>query len=212
MNTQITTALAVAIALAAGTADAQTRVNPDRSADQLNARVLEVLQAREVAATAPAAPVATPAPAAPALRLTGAYLGANLGSNWQDNTDYTLGAVAGYRFHRNLAAEVTYDYISLGNGNNFNDGQMVMGNLVASYDIGTTGITPYVLAGAGVGWNGAGERATGDNTALYNVGGGVRLSLASRVELDARYRYVGGFDDTVNGNSHLVTAGLNFRF
>lgn len=209
MNKQTTAALAVAIALAAGTADAQTRVNPDRSADQLNARVLEVLQAREQAAPAP---VAAPAPTPPAMTLTGVYLGVNLGSNWQDNTDYSVGAVAGYQFHRNLAAEVTYDNVQLGNGNGFNDGQMVMANLVASQRLGATSLTPYVLAGAGVGWNQLGERGTGDNLALYNVGGGLRVNLVSNVDIDARYRYVGAFNDAADGNSHLVTAGLNIRF
>ena len=201
---------AAALALVTGTADAQTRVNPNRSADQLNARVLEVLQAREVAPlpTPPAAPVPAPAP----MTLTGVYLGGNMGSNFQDNTDYTLGAVVGWQFHRNLAAEITYDYIRLGNDTNMNDGQMVMGNLVASQRLGNTSITPYVLAGAGVGWNGMGERGTGDNLALYNVGGGVRLNLVSNIDVDARYRYVGAFNDTADGNQHVLTAGLSIRF
>lgn len=201
---------AAALALVTGTADAQTRVNPNRSADQLNARVLEVLQAREVAPlpTPPAAPAPAPAP----MTLTGVYLGGNMGSNFQDNTDYTLGAVVGWQFHRNLAAEITYDYIRLGNDTNMNDGQMVMGNLVASQRLGNTSITPYVLAGAGVGWNGMGERGTGDNLALYNVGGGVRLNLVSNIDVDARYRYVGAFNDTADGNQQVLTAGLNIRF
>ena len=201
---------AAALALVTGTADAQTRVNPNRSADQLNARVLEVLQAREVAPlpTPPAAPVPAPAP----MTLTGVYLGGNMGSNFQDNTDYTLGAVVGWQFHRNLAAEITYDYIRLGNDTNMNDGQMVMGNLVASQRLGNTSITPYVLAGAGVGWNGMGERGTGDNLALYNVGGGVRVNLVSNIDVDARYRYVGAFNDTADGNQHVLTAGLSIRF
>lgn len=201
---------AAALALVTGTADAQTRVNPNRSADQLNARVLEVLQAREVAPlpTPPAAPVPAPAP----MTLTGVYLGGNMGSNFQDNTDYTLGAAVGWQFHRNLAAEITYDYIRLGNDTRMNDGQMVMGNVVASQRLGATSITPYVLAGAGVGWNGMGERGTGDNLALYNVGGGVRLNLVSNIDVDARYRYVGAFNDTADGNQHVLTAGLNIRF
>lgn len=201
---------AAALALVTGTADAQTRVNPNRSADQLNARVLEVLQAREVTPlpTPPAAPAPAPAP----MTLTGVYLGGNMGSNFQDNTDYTLGAVVGWQFHRNLAAEITYDYIRLGNDTNMNDGQMVMGNLVASQRLGNTSITPYVLAGAGVGWNGMGERGTGDNLALYNVGGGVRLNLVSNIDVDARYRYVGAFNDTADGNQHVLTAGLSIRF
>lgn len=209
MNKQTTAALAVAIVLSAGTADAQTRTNPDRSADLLNARVLEVLQVREQAAPAT---VAVPAPTSPVMTLAGVYLGVNLGSNWQDNTDYTIGAVAGYQFNYNLAAEVTYDYISLGNANTVNDGQMVMGNLVAGQRLGDTGVTPYVLAGAGIGWNQMGERATGENLALYNIGTGVRLRLGGMVDVDARYRYVGAFTDTADGNSHMVTAGMSYRF
>lgn len=214
MNMQITSAIAIAVAatMIAGTADAHNRVNPNRSADQLNARVLEVLQAREAPAPAAVVPVAPTVPAAPAHPFTGVYLGANVGSNWQDNTDYTLGVVAGYQFHRNLAAEITYDYLRLGNGSGFNNGQMVMGNLVASQQLGSTSITPYVLAGAGIGWNQAGERGTGNNLAIYNVGAGVRVNLIGNVDLDARYRYVGAFDNTTDGNSHMATAGLNIRF
>ena len=199
---------AAALALVTGTAQAQTRVNPNRSADQLNAQVLDVLRAREVAPlpTPPAAP--TPAP----MTLTGIYLGGNLGTNFQDNTDYTLGAVVGWQFHRNVAAEITYDHMRLGNDTRQNDGQMVMGNVVVSQRLGATSITPYVLAGAGVGWNGMGERGTGDNLTLYNVGGGVRLNLVSNIDLDARYRYVGAFNDTADGNHHVVSGGLNIRF
>jgi len=101
--------VAAALALATvGTADAQTRVNPDRSADQLNARVLEVLQARQTTpvVAAPVAVAPTPAPSA-GMNLTGIYAGVNAGSNFRDGSDYQLGGVLGYQFHRNLAAELT---------------------------------------------------------------------------------------------------------
>jgi len=87
-----------------------------------------------------------------------------------------------------------------------------MGNLVASQRLGETAVNPYVLAGAGVGWNAFGERGTGDNLALYNVGGGVRLNLVSNIDLDARYRYVGAFNSGETYNQHMVTGGLNIRF
>lgn len=207
------TVAALALALVAGTADSQTRTNPNRSADQLNARVLEVLQAREAASTpVVAAPTPAPAPAPAPMTLSGIYLGANMGSNFQDNTDYTLGAVVGYQFAPNWAAEITYDYLRNSSNVRSTDGQMVMGNVVYSRRLGNTSITPYALAGAGIGWNGMGERATGDNLALYNVGGGLRINLVSNIDVDARYRYVGAFNDGEAGNSHMVTGGLNIRF
>lgn len=200
---------AAALAMIAGAASAQTRVNPDRSADVLNQRVLEVLQAREVAPVVAAPVAAAPAPASPGMNLTGIYLGANGGSNFRNSTDYQIGGLIGYQFHPNFAGELTYDYNRQNSGN---DGQMVMANLVASHRLGQTAITPYALAGAGVGWNAFGDRNDGSNLALYNVGGGVRLNLVSNVDLDARYRYVGAFNSGDTYNQQMVTGGLNIRF
>lgn len=204
-------ALVAALAIMAGTASAQTRVNPDRSADVLNQRVLEVLRSQPATVAAPAAPAPVVAPATSAgMNLSGVYLGVNTGSNFREGQDYRLGALAGYQFHPNLAAELTYDYARQDNGR---DGQMVMGNLVASRRLGTTALTPYVLGGAGVGWNAYGATNNGSNLALYNVGGGLRLNIVSNVDFDARYRYVGAFntgDSTYN--QHVLTGGLNIRF
>lgn len=203
--------VAGALLASAASVSAQTRVNPDRSSDQLNARVLEVLRARETPVATPVtvAPTVVTTPVPSASPLTGVYVGANAGSNFRDTTDYQVGGIVGYQFRPNLAAELTYDYMQL---NNRTDGQMVMGNVVYSRALGQTGITPYALVGAGVGWNVLGERGTGNNLTLYNVGGGVRLNVAQNVDLDARYRYVGAFDDSLNGNYHVVTGGLNYRF
>lgn len=205
--------LMVAGALLAATmpVSAQTRVNTDRSADQLNARVLEVLRAGQTpVAVAPTAPVVTvSAPVLNATPLKGVYVGVNAGSNFRDATDYQVGGVVGYQFRPRLAVEATYDYMQL---NNRSDGQIIMGNVVYSRAWGQTGITPYALMGAGVGWNALGERGTGSNLMLYNVGGGVRVNVVRNVDVDARYRYVGAFDDALNGNYHAVTGGVNYRF
>jgi opacity protein-like surface antigen len=201
--------VAGALLASATTVSAQTRVNPNRSADQLNAQVLEVLRGRE-AAPAPvvAAPVA--ATSAPVTNTgTGIYVGAGVGSTFQDGVDYQVGGVVGYQFTPNLAAELTYDYQRLSNNT---DGQMVMGNVVYSRPLNFPGVTPYVLAGAGVGWNAMGEPGTGDNLALYNVGGGVRVNVYRNLDLDARYRYVGAFDEDVRENAHVVTLGIVARF
>ena len=201
--------VAGALLASAASVSAQTRVNPDRSADVLNARVLEVLRAGQTPVAAPVTVAPTVVTAPVASPLTGVYVGANAGSNFRDTTDYQVGGILGYQFNRNLAAELTYDYNQL---NNRTDGQMVMGNVVYSRQLGQTALTPYVLVGAGVGWTALGMRDTGSNLALYNVGGGVRLNVVRNVDLDARYRYVGAFDDSLNGNFHAVTGGLNFRF
>ncbi len=191
-------------------ANAQNRrANNDRVADQLNAQVLEVLRAGQV----PVAPVASVAPTvvtAPAVSpLAGVYVGGFAGSNFRDATDYQVGGVLGYQINRNWGAEVTYDYNQL---NNRTDGQMVMANVVYGRQVGQTAITPYVLAGTGMGWNALGVSNTGSNLALYNVGGGVRLNLVQNVDLDARYRYVGAFNDTLGANYNVVTGGINVRF
>ncbi len=202
--------VAGALMASAASVSAQTRVNPDRSADVLNARVLEVLRAGQqpvAPATVPATTVTAPAPAVSPL--AGVYVGGFAGSNFRDATDYQVGGVLGYQFRRNWAAELTYDYNQL---NNRTDGQMVMANVVYGRTVGQTGITPYALVGAGMGWNNLGVSNTGSNVALYNVGGGVRYSVTSNVDLDARYRYVGAFDDSLGTNYNVVTGGINVRF
>ena len=202
--------LALVLTVSATSADAQTRRrNNDNVADQLNAQVLEALRPATVAAPVTAAPAATSTAASPGSAPSGVYLGMNAGSNFRESTNYQVGGLVGYQFHPNLAGELTYDY---NRQNNSENGQMVMGNLVASRRIGQTAVTPYVLAGGGVGWNMFGMRDNGSNLALYNVGGGVRINIVSNVDLDARYRYVGAFNTGETYNQHMVTGGLNVRF
>jgi opacity protein-like surface antigen len=198
-------ALAAALALIVSTASAQPLTNPNRSADLMNQQVLDSLKATPVAQ-----PAATVPASGSSLGLSGVYLGANAGSNFRDGQDYVLGGVVGYQFHRNFAGELTYDYARMAGGG---DGQMVMGNLVASQRLSILPITPYALVGAGVGWNAYGSTNDGGNTALYNVGGGVRINLVKNVDLDARYRYVGAFNTNESSYAqHVVTGGLNIRF
>jgi opacity protein-like surface antigen len=204
--------LALILTVSATSADAQTRRRSnDNVADQLNAQVLEVLRpsAADPVTTAAAVTPTVAAPASTGMNLSRIYLGMNAGSNFRDSTDYQVGGLVGYQFHRNLAGELTYDYNRQNNGG---DGQMVMGNLVASQRLGETAVTPYVLAGGGMCCNAFGMRDSGSNLALYNVGGGVRLNIVSNVDLDARYRYVGAFNAGETYNQHMVTGGLNIRF
>ena len=135
------------------------------------------------------------------------YVGVNTGGNFRDHTRTSVGAVVGYQLTRNVAAEVTYDY---NNTHALNNGQLVMGNLVVGHRMGA--FTPYALAGAGMGWNAYGTHGTGTNQGLYNVGGGMRVNLVSNIDLDARYRYVAGFNTADTFHQHLVTGGVNLRF
>jgi opacity protein-like surface antigen len=198
-------ALAAALALIVTTASAQTRTNPDRSSDLLNQQMLDSLKAAPVVQ-----PAETVAASGSFPNLSGVYLGANAGSNFRDGQDYVIGGGVGYQFHRNFAGELTYDYARMAGGG---DGQMVMGNLVAGQRLGSLSITPYALVGAGVGWNAYGSANDGGNTALYNVGGGVRINLVQNVDFDARYRYVGAFDTNESSYAqHVLTGGLTIRF
>lgn len=142
--------------------------------------------------------------------LNGVYVGANLGSNFQNNSSVSMGLTVGHQFHKNLAAELTYDHVRYRARAGHDDGQMIMGNLVAGHKMGA--FTPYALAGVGVGWNAAGQKGPGTTTALYNVGAGMRVSITSNVDLDARYRYVGPFEGDRKNNSHMITAGAVYRF
>jgi opacity protein-like surface antigen len=225
--------LIVAGALLATTSvSAQTRrANNDRVAEQLNAHVLEALRAGRVAS----APVTLPAPVATLSPVTvtaaapmGIYVGAHAGSNLRTNSDYSVGGSVGYQFTPNYSVEVTYDYNAMSqshtvltrgkshtvqtNGN----GQAAMFNGVYSRRIGTSAFTPYVLAGAGMGWNNLGVTGTQSNATLYNVGAGLRVNLTSGVDFDARYRYIAPMDNSngyANGyTQHVVTGGLRLNF
>ena len=204
-------AAVMAVTLAATTANAQTRrANNDRVADQLNAQVLEVLRAGQApAAPAVAAPVAAVAPITVTPSLAGVYLGVNAGSNFRTNSDYQVGGSVGYQFTPNYAAEITYDYNEITRTSN---SQAVMFNGVYSRRVGDSRVTPYALAGAGVGWNGLGVSGTGSNAALYNVGAGVRVNLVGAVDFDARYRYMALFDFTNGYTQHVLTGGVRVNF
>jgi opacity protein-like surface antigen len=216
---------------ASASVSAQTQVNPNRNADQLNAQVLEVLRAGRVAP----APVMLPAPVAtlPSVTVTaagstGVYVGVNAGSNFRTNSDYSVGGSVGYQFTPNYAAEVTYDYNAMSQSHTMltrgkshtvqtnGNGQAAMLNGVYSRRIGTSAFTPYVLVGMGMGWNNLGVTGTQSNATLYNVGAGLRVNLTSGVDFDARYRYIAPIDNSngyANGyTQHVVTGGLRVNF
>lgn len=147
------------------------------------------------------------APVPAAESLNNWYVGGNVGGAinstaiWNESTP-SVGAVAGFQFHRNLAAEVTYDYFWQRNG--VESGQTAFFNGVANYRIPNSIFTPYVLAGVGYGWDQFGDRS------LYNVGAGLRAQVTRSMEFDLRYRYMDNWDN--NNRANVVTGGINYKF
>lgn len=186
---------------------AQTRLSP---ADQLNQRQLDMLQAQR------AAQVATPAPT-PTINtgmvesvnpLAGFYVGAMVGSTLRKNDQVDTGINMGYMFNKNVDAEITYDVNFRNQGR---DGHAVMVNGIYQRGIVGTPVTPYILAGVGMGM---GNWITAPNeniTGLYNVGGGVKYAVARNVDLDLRYRYMASWN-TPGYHANVVTAGIQYRF
>lgn len=154
---------------------------------------------------AQSAPAQTPA----ASPLRGLYIGASVdagGEKPQESRVWGNSLTLGYELNRNVAVEAVASY-------NYSDskhdaGQTGFVNLVVGQPIGR--FTPYVLAGAGVGVNGAGNHDKNPD-ALWNVGGGIAYNVTRNWQLDARYRYVDGFRDD-RTYEHAVSLGVNYKF
>lgn len=139
-----------------------------------------------------------------------------------------FGAGVGYRFNGLLRADITAEYRSrarIGTGDGIRahiDGANVLASIYA--DIGTWhGVTPYVGAGVGVGWNrlsGAGAFA-GDRDRtdfVWAVGGGFAVEVTPQVSVDVGYRYLhtGAVRSPAlalrESGSHDVRVGLRWWF
>jgi len=131
------------------------------------------------------------------------YAGINGGGIVTDginiNAPWTVGLVGGYNVAKigpvAVSVEGTYDYSK----NKNND---IAGNIVGGYSFGS--ITPYALAGVGY------RFADIKNEALWNVGVGVKVSVTSSVDVDARYRRVDNYDRAIGEDR--VTLGVNYKF
>lgn len=124
----------------------------------------------------------------------------------------TFGVNAGYDFEIGRV-ELNYDRLGVKNGAN-----LFTANAIAQYNFGS--FTPYALAGVGFAnvnkniWS-----FPNYNTAVWNVGAGMRYAFTPNIALDLRYRYVQGFSSytalPVSGGrmrEHLWTGGLEYRF
>ena len=197
----------LAITLAAGLMAAGSALA--QNADALNARQLEQIRAA----------AATPAPAPVAVREGGrVYVGGSLGwggAHLDDRAQWSNTLTVGYEFNKNFAVEASVDYMYQNSYTTSNHktktheaGQTAFVNAIAGYPIGR--VTPYVLAGAGAGFNGAGD-AHKDPEALWNVGGGLSYNLTNNWQLDARYRYIDAWTGT-RAAEQAFSLGVNYRF
>ena len=116
--------------------------------------------------------------------------------------NWTVGGNAGYEVNKFARVEVGYDRVD--NKKNNLKSDVVTTNAIAQLPLSLSNITPYALAGVGYKWSNAKDEY------IYNVGGGVRYSLAKNIELDARYRYISDFKNDRNTNA--FTAGMNYKF
>ena len=141
---------------------------------------------------------------------SGFYAGGSIGSSTDNKSRIDLGMNTGYQFGANIRAEVDYDHAWKTNGT----GNMVMVNAIGQYRIPNSTVTPYVLAGAGYGFDGLGSVKNGGQKALYDVGAGVRIAVSESVELDARYRNVRPVSDVKASvkEGHMFSVGTNYRF
>lgn len=199
MRTFITAA--VVGVLAATPVFAQSRAS-DRSADALNALVLEGLNTRN--APVVTTPVVTVAPVASD---SGFYVSGGVGYGSADYTQWSNTLGLGYQINRFLAAEVTGDF-SYANLNR-NSGQAFFANVRASLPTGTA-VTPYLVGGVGVGINGYGNTA-GNASTLFNFGGGVNYAINHNWQIDGRYRRIEGINLDRSGDN-VFSVGVNYRF
>lgn len=147
-------------------------------------------------------------PAAPT-PLRGFYVGTSVnlsGTDLTESRDLGVSLTAGYSVTRNIAVEATLSHA-------FDDGSRAGGqtgfvNVVAGMPLGP--VTPYVLAGAGVGVNGAGN-SDKDPEGLWNVGAGVAYNVTRNWQVDARYRYIDAITATREAQ-HAVSLGVNYKF
>lgn len=138
------------------------------------------------------------------------YVGGNVGFNYQDDvlvedSQKNLGAIIGYQYDENLAAEASFVY--LGEKPGIEGGQAVTLNGLAMLPTDTF-VTPYALAGLGVGFNGLGN--DGEAQPIYNIGAGARFSLTDSWDLDARYTWIDSWVEPIGANS--LSIGLNYKF
>jgi len=157
-----------------------------------------------VSAAAAADPVALPGVEIGVVDLPN-YVGVNVGQRTGDDRHTSVGVVAGRQLTKNITVEGQYEHGFARKGKD-SMRDRVSGNVLVGQRIGA--VTPYLLGGVGYEWR-DGDQA---DRAVYAVGGGAKLHVTERVDLDGRYRYIDGFDSGKRGAEHVFTVGANFKF
>jgi opacity protein-like surface antigen len=142
---------------------------------------------------------------------SGAYVAGNMGGSNTKTSQMTVNGAVGYQVLPYARVELDFDHAFQTNG----AGNMVTANAIGQYRIPSSSITPYVLAGAGMGLDKFGSlKKGGSEKALYNVGAGVRVAVSQSVDLDVRYRNVRPFEaaHVAVKDRNLFTAGVGYRF
>ena len=141
---------------------------------------------------------------------SGFYAGGSVGSSTDNKSRVDIGVNAGYQFNSYVRTEVDFDHAWKTNSN----GDMAMVNVIGQYRIPNSTVTPYVLAGAGYGFDGLGSVKGSGQKPLYDVGAGVRVAVSESVELDARYRNVRPISATNASvkDGHMFSVGAGYRF
>lgn len=140
----------------------------------------------------------------------GFYVGGSVGSSTDDKSRAALGVTAGYQIMPYARVELGYDHAWRTKGT----GNMAMANVIGQYRIPSTTLTPYVLAGAGYGFDKYGSTKNHGQVALYNAGAGVRISVSQNVDLDLRYRNVRPIHarNVELKDEHVFSFGAEYRF
>ena len=141
------------------------------------------------------------------------YAGVNVGGDVGGQGAFSGGAVAGWTPFKFLSVEGAYDFQYpnsnyMGTGKTDYKNQLTISAL-PQYTFNSVPFTAYALAGVGYSWNNVTRNGT-----IYQVGGGVKYSVARNWDIDARYRYVNYFteNDRTAKPENRLTLGLNYRF
>lgn len=116
------------------------------------------------------------------------------GSVGTDNDRMVSGIAVGVEPNKNLRVEAAYEHSTKDSAYAY---------VLPQYRIPTTALTPYLLAGYGA-------DLRDPNKGKVALGGGLRVELTSKVDLDLRYRSLENID--TNRREDISTVGLSLRF
>lgn len=132
------------------------------------------------------------------------YVGVSVGQSTGDDRHNSVGFTAGRQLNENVAVEGQYERAFNRKGSDTTTDR-VSGNVLVGKRFGS--VTPYALGGVGYEW-----RDSAEDRAVYALGGGAKLHVSEKVDLDARYRYINSFDSDKRGEDNVFTLGVNVKF